>query len=86
MRLLVTFHSVSQALLLETEAKERGFFCALIPVPRKLSSSCGYAAEVEADAFPVDEHPDLLRKLNIEWEAVYKPVGDGYQALHRSEG
>ncbi|MDR0550434.1 MAG: DUF3343 domain-containing protein [Spirochaetaceae bacterium] len=51
MKLFVTFHSVSSALMLEAAAKERGLSCAVIPVPRNLSSSCGYAAEIAPSAF-----------------------------------
>ncbi|MDR2501501.1 MAG: DUF3343 domain-containing protein [Treponema sp.] len=83
MRLLVTFYSVHAALLLEAAGKERGFFCALIPAPRKLSSSCGYAAEVDA------EEPErlikLLRGMNAEWEALWLPGEGGYEALRRNE-
>ena len=83
MRLLVTFYSVHSALLLEAAGKERGFFCVLIPAPGKLSSSCGYAAEVEA------EEPErlvkLLRGMNAEWEALWRQNEGGYEALRRNE-
>jgi hypothetical protein len=82
-RLLVTFYSVSSALLLETAGKERGFSCALIPVPRSLSSACGYAAEIETEDAP--RLAELLRGLRIEWEAVYLPGEKGCQVLQRNE-
>jgi hypothetical protein len=83
LRLLVTFYSVSSALLLETAGKERGFPCVIIPVPRSLSSSCGYAAEVDAEAS--GDLVELLRGLRIEWEAVYQPGENRYEPLYRNE-
>ncbi|MDR0527247.1 MAG: DUF3343 domain-containing protein [Spirochaetaceae bacterium] len=101
MRFLVTFHSVSSALLLETEAKERGLPCEIIPVPRSLSSSCGYAAWVElqdsgAAVFPEGEAGEkaasarlleLLDALRVEWESVCLPEADGrYKIIERNIG
>ncbi|MGD9559853.1 MAG: DUF3343 domain-containing protein [Oscillospiraceae bacterium] len=67
--MLVTFYSVSAALYLETLLKKAHIPCRVIPVPRALSSSCGYAAEVEG------ETPDALVQLfkdnAIEWESLY---------------
>ena len=79
MHLLVTFYSVNQALQLEAAFKERGLVCGLIPAPRKLSSSCGYAAEVEAGDAP--GLVSLLRDMNVEWEAVWRQNADGYEEL-----
>jgi hypothetical protein len=76
---MVTFHSVSSALIVETAGKERGFFCSLVPVPRVLSSSCGYAASVEAETS--GGLLELLRCLRVEWEAVYRPAADGGHEL-----
>jgi hypothetical protein len=47
MELLVTFETVSAALEGETIVKELGVPCRIIPVPRALSASCGYAVSVE---------------------------------------
>ena len=43
---LVAFDSISSSLLLREACRERAIDCAIIPVPRSVSSSCGYAAEV----------------------------------------
>lgn len=72
--LYVTFHSVSSALMLEAQLKQDGN-CRVVPVPRALSSSCGYAAQVEME-------PDALVSLlqaddAIEWEGVYRQQDDG---------
>jgi hypothetical protein len=82
-RLLVTFHSVSQALLLEAEGKERGFFCALIPAPRSLSSSCGYAAETEAET--AERLTVLLSEMNVKWEALWQETEGCYKELCGNE-
>jgi hypothetical protein len=84
MNLLITFHSVSSALLLEAAGKERGFFCRLMPAPRKLTSSCVYAAEVEAE--DTGRLCKLLGDLNAEWEAVWREAGGGWEALCRNDG
>jgi hypothetical protein len=73
---------VNSALLLEAAGKEHGIPCTLIPAPRKLSTSCGYAAEIPA------EEPErlerLLREANIEWEAIWLPQDNGFKALTRN--
>ncbi len=40
-----------------------------VPVPRELSSSCGYA--VEADARDASSLISLMEQEEIEWEEVY---------------
>ena len=66
--MLVTFHSVSGALLLERMLKRQGVAGSVIPVPRELSTSCGYA--VEADAGDA-ELISLMEREEIEWSEVY---------------
>jgi hypothetical protein len=70
-------------LLLEAAGKERGFFCRLMPAPRKLTSSCVYAAEVESES--ADGLAALLCGLNAEWEAVWREAGGGWEALCRND-
>jgi hypothetical protein len=81
-RLIVTFYSISSALLLDAALKEQNFPCALIPAPRKLGSSCGYAADVEAEN--TEPLIRLLRGAPIEWEALWRQDGNGYEALCRN--
>lgn len=89
MRMLVTFASISSSLRFQAASTassaegKRDFPCVLVPVPGKLSSACGYAAEVE-----MAEPGDLLkvlREMNAAWEAVYRPCGKEYQALYHHE-
>ncbi len=67
--MLVTFHSVSGALLLERMLKRQGVAGSVIPVPRELSTSCGYA--VEADAGDAASLISLMEREEIEWSEVY---------------
>ena len=41
MRILITFHTTFQVLMLEKHAKERGLAGRISPVPRKYSANCG---------------------------------------------
>ncbi|MDR1029399.1 MAG: DUF3343 domain-containing protein [Treponema sp.] len=78
--MLLTFDSISASLRLQGVYRGRGFLCTLIPVPRNVSSSCGYAAEVET------EEPGallkLLGELDVEWNTMYLPCGKEYQAIY----
>ena len=83
MKLLITFHSISEALLLEAAGKERGWDCALIPAPRAVSSACGDGAVLEAADAP--GIASLLRAVNAEWEARWRESGGGYEEVCRNE-
>jgi hypothetical protein len=84
--MLVTFDSISSSLCLQAAAaaspaeRERHFTCTLIPVPRTISSSCGYAAEIEMEEG--GELLKLLGELNVGWDAVYRPCGKEYQVMY----
>ena len=72
--LLVTFYSVSSALFAQKVVAKAGVNCTVIPVPRSVSSSCGYALEIlSADAGKL---ADELNKADIEWETVYRQETD----------
>lgn len=79
--ILITFHSVSSALYLETVLKERELGCRIIPVPRELSSSCGYAAETDTDDAAALK--PVMDDAGIEWECLYRK-GDGFEKLECS--
>ena len=81
--MLVTVHSVSGALLLDRLLKQQGVAGEVIPVPRELSSSCGYAVETaEPD---VSRLVSLMDRNEIEWEAVYE-FKESYRLVQKSEG
>jgi hypothetical protein len=81
--MLLTFDSISSSLSLQEAYRERGLPCALIPVPRNISSSCGYAAEVETEE--AESLVKLIEKLNVVWDAIYLPCGKEYRAIYRRE-
>lgn len=81
--ILVTFHSVSSALLLDSVLKRDGVPSAVIPVPRELGSSCGYAVEVASDDAAALEA--LVKSEGLEWERLYGPP-PGYRVLSRYGG
>ena len=85
-KLLVTFFAVSAALYGQKLLEKQNTTCAVIPVPRSVSSSCGYAMEVlYASAASLTK---IMNSANIEWAAVYKALGndeDGkYQLIEES--
>lgn len=84
--LLVTFYSVSAALYAQKLLAAEGTRCEVVPVPREVSSSCGYA--LDAAALP----QALIRLMNaaaIEWEAPYRSAprgGAGFALLEANTG
>ncbi|MCD8138898.1 MAG: DUF3343 domain-containing protein [Planctomycetaceae bacterium] len=82
--ILVTCHSISSALLLERALKTRGVGCTVVPVPRDLSSSCGYAVETAW----TEDAPNLTALMDdrgVEWETIFD-AADGYRALLTEPG
>jgi hypothetical protein len=74
---LVTFHIVGAALQLETMLEQANMQSRVVPVPRRLSSGCGYAVQVEqAQAEPL---AGLLRSSGLEWETLYEVQLNGAQ-------
>ena len=70
MSLLVTFHSVSDALYAQKVLTIKGVSCMVIPVPRAVSSSCGYAVEVNCTN--AQDFLSTLTAAEIEWDALYQ--------------
>ncbi|OPZ65132.1 MAG: hypothetical protein BWY85_00777 [Firmicutes bacterium ADurb.Bin506] len=70
---IVTFATVHQALKCENVLGTDGVGVRLMPVPRRLSSSCGLCAEIAGlDATALCAR---LEAAGIEYEAVYR-MGD----------
>jgi hypothetical protein len=69
MTLLVTFHSVSSALYAQKLLAKQAVSCAVVPVPRSVSSSCGYA--LEASGLPASLLAETMSAAGVEWEALY---------------
>jgi hypothetical protein len=84
MDLLVTFETVSAALEGELLVKDMGIPCRIIPVPRALSASCGYALSVEAG--DAGEFCGGLRDRGVSFVRVFRRgalpgKGGGYELL-----
>lgn len=50
MRCIATFETTSAALMFERACRKEGFGAKIVPVPRKLSESCGLACEYPCEA------------------------------------
>ena len=68
LKLIVTFHTSSEAMATEKACKDAGIKGQLISAPRNLTSDCGisYAAEV-GDKAKIEE---LLDSKKIEYERM----------------
>ena len=70
MKLVVTFHTTSDAMAMEKVCKERNVPGRLIPVPRAISAGCGLswcALPGEEDAIREE-----MKKVGIEEEALHQ--------------
>ena len=70
MKLVVTFHTTSDAMAMEKICKERSVPGRLIPVPRAISAGCGLAWKTE-----LSEKESLipfLEQAKLRWEAMYE--------------
>ena len=65
---IATFHTHLAALMTSRNLNGHGARASMMPVPRKLSSSCGTCVRYQA------EEP-LLDKMDTDVEAVYEVVG-----------
>ena len=68
MKLIITFHTTTEAMAMEKVCKENGADGRLIPVPRAISAGCGLAwcAKLESE--------EALRKLMEEQGIVPQAV------------
>ncbi|NLV57853.1 MAG: DUF3343 domain-containing protein [Clostridiales bacterium] len=80
MTYLSTFYSISDALYFESMLKERGDVCKVIPVPRELSSSCGYAVTFSLDLS--DEFDQLVNNHGIEMESLYEIRSSNHKTVY----
>lgn len=75
---IATFFTHFGALTLSKKCKAAGIKSQLMPVPRKLSSSCGTCVKFEAENFDVIFHSDVEEEL----ENCYEMLGaDQFKAL-----
>lgn len=76
--IIVTFHQLTDALIFEERAKKEEPEFRLIPVPRKISSSCGLSAQTGMELEKVKE---ILSSENIESDGIYKEDNGEYLKL-----
>lgn len=76
--IVVTFHQLTDALMFEESAKKKEPEFRLIPVPRKISSSCGLAART---AMSVEDVQKILDAEGIEFDGIYKEDNNEYLKL-----
>ena len=74
---VATFYTHADALVSHRALTEAGLTAHMMPVPRKLSSSCGTCVRYES------EMPE--RALLAEYEAIYRVCDTGYEAVEEDQ-
>lgn len=67
---LMTFYSISFAVKFEKVLKEKGITVKLIPVPRKISSSCGLSGRFNPEE--KEKIIQICKDNMIEYEGIYQ--------------
>ena len=70
LKLVVTFHTTTDAMAMEKACKEAGAPGRLIPVPRAISAGCGLSWC--ADLTDREQILDVMKKVGIEQEDVHE--------------
>ncbi|MCL2592883.1 MAG: DUF3343 domain-containing protein [Defluviitaleaceae bacterium] len=66
---LYTFNSTHQALFMERILSDNKILSKMIPTPRKLSASCGFALRISLDDF--EKVSELIIKNEISTNGIY---------------
>ena len=78
-RYVATFHTHLSALMTDRNLKAAGVSSSMMPVFRKLSSSCGTCVVYEGES-------PCLERMDEDVEGVYEIVGEEqYRLLHKNE-
>lgn len=77
-RYIATFHTHLSALLTCRALTSLGVAARMMPVPRKLSASCGTCVSYEAPE-------PLLEKMDADVERVFAMEGEAYTLLLENE-
>ena len=78
-RYVATFHTHLSALMTDRNLKAAGVSSRMMPVFRKLSSSCGTCVVYEGES-------PCLERMDEDVEGVYEIVGEEqYRLLHKNE-
>ena len=76
---VATFHTHLSALMTSRYLNAKGARAGMMPVPRKLSSSCGTCVRYQADE-------PMLEAMDVDVEGVYEVVGkEEYTLLMEKE-
>ena len=70
LKLVVTFHTTSEAMAMEKACKANGVPGRLIPVPRLISAGCGLAWCAELDER--EQISDIMRQVGIQEEDMHE--------------
>ncbi|MBN1497932.1 MAG: DUF3343 domain-containing protein [Spirochaetes bacterium] len=65
---VILFHSTNHAIWTSKLLKKSGFYHAMIPVPRHLSSDCGYCVKIETDR--ASEIEPMLHSAGVEFQKI----------------
>lgn len=63
LKLVITFHTTTEAMAMEKACKESGADGRIIPVPRSISAGCGLAWCAKPES--IDSLKDLMEKQGI---------------------
>ena len=75
---IATFHTHLAALMTCRNLNGKGVKAAMMPVPRKLSASCGTCVDYEASG-------PLLEQMDTDVERVFAVAGETYTLLLENE-
>lgn len=67
-RIVVTFHTTTEAIAMRQSAAQAGLRGRLVPIPRQLSAGCGLAWSE-----PADNEDELMRHI-ARFELAYEQV------------
>lgn len=69
-KLIVTFHTTTGAMAMETVCKDKGVAGRLIPVPRAITAGCGlsWCAPLESRA----EIEELVKAEKMDYDGFYE--------------
>jgi len=65
---VILYHSTNHAIWTKKILKKRGIYHKMIPVPRHLSSDCGYCVEIRSEDTRTIE--EILHEYGVEYVRV----------------
>ena len=71
---IATFHTHLSALRTSRTLAAKGLSARMMPVPRKVSSSCGTCVSYEADV-------PMAECMDEDVESIFRAAGDGYELV-----